>query len=44
MATAVIMGAPALVGEGLSFRDMRLRALHQTPVELRPLSAKADAA
>jgi phosphatidylinositol alpha-mannosyltransferase len=44
IATAVIMGAPALVGEGLSFRDMRLRALHQTPVQLRPVSAEADAA
>ena len=44
IATAVVMGAPALVGEGLSFKDMRLRALHQAPVELRPLSAEADAA
>jgi phosphatidylinositol alpha-mannosyltransferase len=44
IATAVVMGAPALVGEGLSFRDMRLRALHQNPVELRPLSAEADTA
>ena len=35
IATAVIMGAPALVNEGLSFRDVRLRALHHAPVELR---------
>jgi phosphatidylinositol alpha-mannosyltransferase len=34
IATAVVMGAPALVGEGLSWRDVRLRALHHTPVEL----------
>jgi phosphatidylinositol alpha-mannosyltransferase len=39
IATAVIMGAPALVGEGLSWRDMRLRALHHAPVQLRPSSA-----
>ena len=34
IATAVIMGGPALVGEGLSWRDVRLRALHHAPVEL----------
>ncbi|HWV84541.1 MAG TPA: lysylphosphatidylglycerol synthase domain-containing protein, partial [Capillimicrobium sp.] len=37
IATAFIMGAPALVGEGLSWKDVRLRALHTAPVELRPL-------
>jgi phosphatidylinositol alpha-mannosyltransferase len=41
IATAVIMGAPALVNEGLSFRDVRLRALHHSPVELRPRRAEA---
>ena len=25
----------ALLGEGMSFKDMRLRALHATPVELK---------
>ncbi|MEA2493318.1 MAG: phosphatidyl-myo-inositol alpha-mannosyltransferase, partial [Thermoleophilaceae bacterium] len=35
IATAVIMGMPALLGEGMSFKDMRLRALHATPVELK---------
>jgi phosphatidylinositol alpha-mannosyltransferase len=44
IATAVVMGAPALVGEGLSFRDMRLRAIHQAPVQLRPRAAEADTA
>jgi phosphatidylinositol alpha-mannosyltransferase len=39
MATAVVMGAPALVKEGLSWREVRLRALHATPVELPPLPA-----
>jgi phosphatidylinositol alpha-mannosyltransferase len=37
IATAVIMGAPALVKEGLSWRDVRLRAMHASPVELAPL-------
>jgi phosphatidylinositol alpha-mannosyltransferase len=35
IATAVAMGMPALLGEGMSFRDMRLRALHSSPVRLR---------
>lgn len=34
IATAVIMGMPALVKEGLSWKDVRLRALHSTPVRL----------
>ena len=36
IATAVIMGAPALLKEGLSWRDVRLRALHAAPVQLSP--------
>ena len=32
MATAVALGVPALVREGLSWRDMRASALHATPV------------
>ena len=37
------MGAPALVKEGVSWREIRLRALHTTPVELshRPGPARA---
>jgi phosphatidylinositol alpha-mannosyltransferase len=35
IATAVVMGMPALVKEGLSWRDVRLRALQTAPVELR---------
>jgi phosphatidylinositol alpha-mannosyltransferase len=35
IATAVAMGMPALLGEGMSFKDMRLRALHATPVKLK---------
>ena len=37
IATAVIMGMPALVGEGLSWREVRLRTIHATPVKLGPL-------
>lgn len=38
IATAVAMGAPALVKEGLSWREVRLRALHGAPVSLGPRS------
>jgi phosphatidylinositol alpha-mannosyltransferase len=37
VATAVIMGAPALVKEGLTWREVRLRALHSSPVQLSAL-------
>ena len=36
VATALIMGAPALVKEGTSWREVRLRALHHSPVALSP--------
>jgi phosphatidyl-myo-inositol alpha-mannosyltransferase len=36
IATAIVMGAPALLKEGLSWRDVRLRALHTAPVQLAP--------
>jgi phosphatidylinositol alpha-mannosyltransferase len=35
IATAVMLGMPALLGEGMSFKDMRMRALHAAPVELK---------
>lgn len=35
IATAVVMGMPALVKEGLSWKDVRLRALQTAPVKLR---------
>ena len=41
IATAVIMGTPALLKEGLSWRDVRMRALHASPVRLDPLPAAA---
>jgi phosphatidylinositol alpha-mannosyltransferase len=39
MATAVVMGAPALVKEGVSWREVRLRAMHASPVELPPIQS-----
>ena len=33
------MGLPALVNEGLSWRDVRLRTMHAAPVKLGPLPA-----
>jgi phosphatidylinositol alpha-mannosyltransferase len=37
VATALIMGLPALLNEGLSWRDVRLRSMHASPVRLGPL-------
>ena len=37
VATAVIMGTPALVNEGLSWKDVRLRTMHASQVKLSPL-------
>jgi phosphatidyl-myo-inositol alpha-mannosyltransferase len=31
---------PALVREGMSWKDLRLRALHASPVELSPRSRR----
>ncbi len=42
VATAVIMGAPALVKEGLSWKEVRLRTMHATPVRLPPLPDRAE--
>jgi phosphatidylinositol alpha-mannosyltransferase len=38
VATALIMGVPALLNEGLSWRDVRLRTMHAAPVTLAPLA------
>jgi len=38
------MGAPALLKEGLSWRDVRARALHASPVQLAPLPGQRAAA
>jgi phosphatidylinositol alpha-mannosyltransferase len=34
IATALAMGMPALVGEGMTWKDLKLRAMHTSPVEL----------
>jgi phosphatidylinositol alpha-mannosyltransferase len=44
VATAFVMGAPALIREGLSWRDVRLRALHATPVTIAPVESPPAAA
>jgi phosphatidyl-myo-inositol alpha-mannosyltransferase len=37
LTSAVLMGLPALLNEGLSWREVRLRTMHATPVTLGPL-------
>jgi phosphatidylinositol alpha-mannosyltransferase len=46
VSTAVLMGMPALVKEGTSWREVRLRAMHAAPVKLpaRPHSRRAGSA
>ncbi len=39
LATAVLMGIPALITEGLSWKDVRLRTMPGAPVKLSPLPA-----
>jgi phosphatidylinositol alpha-mannosyltransferase len=41
IATAFALGMPALVREGMSWRDLRLHALHAAPVELSRRSREA---
>jgi phosphatidyl-myo-inositol alpha-mannosyltransferase len=41
VAAALIMGMPALVNEGLSWREVRLRTMHAAPVKLGPLPGGA---
>ena len=43
IATALALGMPALVREGMTWRDLRMRAVHAAPVELRA-RAKREAA
>lgn len=42
--TALIMGLPALLNEGLSWREVRLRTMHATPVKLPALQEPARGA
>ena len=43
IATAVVLGMPALLREGMTWKDLRLRALHATPVELRAAGQRREA-
>jgi phosphatidyl-myo-inositol alpha-mannosyltransferase len=44
IATALAMGMPALVREGMTWKDLRLRALHASPVQLRGAGRRGEAA
>jgi phosphatidylinositol alpha-mannosyltransferase len=46
VSTAILMGTPALVKEGMSWREVRLRAMHATPVKLpaRPVRTASTSA
>ena len=44
IATALAMGMPALVREGMTWKDLRVRALHASPVQLRGLRRRGEAA
>ena len=43
VSTAVLMGMPALVKEGTSWREVRLRAMHAAPVKLPSRPARSGA-
>ena len=42
VATAILMGAPALLKEGMSWREVRLRAMHTAPVKLPEQSRRGS--
>jgi phosphatidylinositol alpha-mannosyltransferase len=46
VSTAIVMGMPALLKEGMSWREVRLRAMHTAPVKLpaRPSTSRASGA
>ena len=44
IATAIALGTPAMLAEGMSWKDLRLRALHAAPVELRAAAARRSEA
>ena len=44
IATAVALGLPALVREGLTWRDLRVQALSAAPVRLQPHPTRSDTA
>jgi phosphatidylinositol alpha-mannosyltransferase len=42
ISTAVLMGMPALLKEGMSWREVRLRAMHAAPVKLPARPARSS--
>jgi phosphatidylinositol alpha-mannosyltransferase len=46
VSTAVLMGMPALLKEGMSWREVRMRAMHTAPVKLpaRPKARRTSSA
>jgi phosphatidylinositol alpha-mannosyltransferase len=40
LVTAFLVGMPAMLAEGVTWRDVRMRALHASPVDLPPLPAQ----
>jgi phosphatidylinositol alpha-mannosyltransferase len=44
IATALAMGMPSLLREGMTWKDLRLRALHAAPVELRSAGRRREPA
>jgi len=42
IATALALGTPALLREGLSWKDVRLRTMHAAPVRLSALPARGE--
>jgi phosphatidylinositol alpha-mannosyltransferase len=43
-ATAVVLGVPALLREGLSWGDLKVQAMAASPVELKPSSERRETA
>jgi phosphatidylinositol alpha-mannosyltransferase len=43
IATAIALGTPALLREGLKWKDVRMRTMHAAPVQLPPLPARTEA-
>jgi phosphatidylinositol alpha-mannosyltransferase len=42
VSTAILMGTPALLKEGMSWREIRLRAMHAAPVKLPARSRRSS--
>lgn len=40
--TAILMGMPALVKEGMSWREVRMRAMHAGPIKLPPRQPRGE--